>query len=70
MKKKTLLISLVLSLAMIMTSFSFAFADVPKDGIESLPTLTNEVDCENFALDLYHQASLVAGIVSITLLQH
>ena len=57
MKKKTLLISLVLSLAMIMTSFSFAFAEVPKDGIESLPTLTNEVDCENFALDLYHQAT-------------
>lgn len=57
MKKRTFVISLVLSLAMVMGSFSFAFADIPKDGIESIKTLSNEVDCENFAFDLYDQAT-------------
>ncbi len=57
MKKKTLIMSLVLSLALVMCSFSVAFADVPKDGIESLPTLSNEISCESFAMDLYNQAT-------------
>lgn len=57
MKKRTLILSLVLSLTMVMASVSFAFADIPKDGIQSLPTLSNEVDCENFAMTLYDQAT-------------
>ena len=58
MKKRTLILSLVLALTMVMASVSFAFADIPKTGIQSYPTLSeSEVVCENFALDLYNQAT-------------
>lgn len=58
MKKRTLILSLVLALTMVMGSFSFAFADIPKDGIQSYPKLSeSEVVCEAFAMDLYKQAT-------------
>ena len=57
MKRKTFIVSLILALTMVMGSFSFTFADVPKKGILSYPTLSeNEVVCESFAMDLYTQA--------------
>ncbi|MBQ3370994.1 MAG: rhodanese-like domain-containing protein [Mogibacterium sp.] len=68
MKKRTILLTLVLSLAMVLTSISSVFAaapptDVTRKAIEeaevqSAPTIKNEVDAETFAKALYDQTKL------------
>ena len=48
MKKKTLIMSLVLALALIVGTFSTVFAAYPENGIETVQKITNEVTAEKF----------------------
>lgn len=48
MKKKTLIMSLVLALALIAGTFSTVFAAFPENGIETVQKITNEVTAEKF----------------------
>ncbi len=70
MKKRTAFLTLLLALAMVLSSISSVFAagpvgpatDVTKQaivdaGVQSAPTIKDEVQAESFALDLYNQAT-------------
>jgi rhodanese-related sulfurtransferase len=67
MKKRTFILSLVLSLALVFSAFTSLFAAGPATEatkkaivdakVQSVPTLKNEVDAEAFAKALYDQAT-------------
>ena len=57
MKKRTLIMSLVLSLALIAGSMMTAFAAYPENGIETVQKITNEVTAEKFCYNFVDEVA-------------